>query len=117
MASYLHIGKVRNKGAGVTLRITVQNDKDAVTLKLEGSIAGDGLEEFRRQWRSIFPTLDSRTLRLDLCGVTFIDPAAQPLMDEIYVQAQPEFATRNLLTRHFVEQIIQSHKTNQRKTR
>ncbi len=56
------------------LRITTTIDRATTTLKVEGRIVGEGVEEMRRACNA---ALDQRPrLRLDLTGVTFVDTAA-----------------------------------------
>jgi ABC-type transporter Mla MlaB component len=64
------------------LRITSNGAADgAPTLKLEGSIAGPWVSELRKVAQSSLA--GSRTLKLDLSAVRFVDPAGAELLHEL----------------------------------
>jgi anti-anti-sigma regulatory factor len=54
-----------------------------VTIKLEGRLARPWIEELRRTWLSLAPSLESKNLFLDLCDVTFVDAAGMHLLANI----------------------------------
>jgi ABC-type transporter Mla MlaB component len=64
------------------LRITPNGNAGEIpTLKLEGSIAGPWVVELRRV--AVASLRESRTLKLDLAGVGFVDPAGAQLLREL----------------------------------
>ena len=59
-----------------------------------------------RTWHAVAPGLSSRKVRLDLRGVTFIEPVAEGLLKEIYGQTGAEFQTGSLVTKYLVERTL-----------
>jgi len=55
------------------LRITIDEGKDAVVLRLEGQLIGPWVEDVEQCWRKAFETLGSRTVQVDLSAVNFMD--------------------------------------------
>jgi anti-anti-sigma regulatory factor len=86
------------------LRITTFEDAGTSTMKLEGKIAGPWVAEFAHTWQSLAASLGPRKLRLDLRSVSFVDPAGQQLLREIYRQTHAEFLADSPLVAYFVEQ-------------
>ena len=62
------------------LRITVQDESDQVTSKLEGSLGGIWVTELEDSWRAVNSTLGSRSLHLDLTAVDRVDSAGNYLL-------------------------------------
>lgn len=60
-----------------------------------------------RTWRSVAAELNSRRLRIDLRGVTFVSPIAEKIFQEIYQTTGAEFRTSSLVTRYFVDRTVQ----------
>ena len=89
------------------LRITVQEGERTQTIKLEGKIVGPWVEEFNRTWHSLMPSLSSKELHLDLCGVAFVDAKGRELLREIYQKANARFLADSPLTRYFADDAMQ----------
>ena len=81
-------------------------------MKLEGKMTGLWVAECRRAWLSLKPSLGTKKLSLNLCGVTFVDEAGLALLREIYGATHAAIITNSPLTKHFAEQTTSS-KTNQ----
>lgn len=94
------------------LKITTHEDAQASTMKLEGKIAGPWVVELGRIWQSLVPSLGSRRLRLDLCGVTYVDAAGQELLREIYQKNHAEFLADSPLVAYFVAQATRPSSNN-----
>jgi ABC-type transporter Mla MlaB component len=62
------------------LRITVQDEPDQVTLKLEGELGGIWVTELEDSWRAVSATLAGRSLCLDLTAVDGVDNAGSYLL-------------------------------------
>jgi len=62
------------------LRITVQDEPNQVTLKLEGNLGGTWVTELEDSWRTVNSTLAGRSLRLDLTAVDRVDTAGNYLL-------------------------------------
>jgi hypothetical protein len=56
-----------------TLRITIQDDEQRMTITLEGRVVGPWAEELGRVWVEAAPRLGTRKLVLDLRNVTYAD--------------------------------------------
>ena len=88
------------------MRISVLENPEIVTLKLEGRISSSGLIEMERTWKTVASNLQSRKLLIDLRGVTFVSPIAEGLFQEIYRHTGAEFQTSSLVTRYFVDRTV-----------
>jgi len=62
------------------LRITVQDEPEQVTLKLEGNLYGIWVTELEDSWRAVNSTLAGRPLLLDLTAVDRVDSAGNYLL-------------------------------------
>jgi ABC-type transporter Mla MlaB component len=77
-------------------------------MKLEGRIVGPWVAECKRAWSTLESSLSTKTLALDLCGVTFVDESGLELLREIYRATHAEIVSNSPLTKHFAEQAMQS---------
>src|ERR1700757_4632619 len=59
--------------SNAVLRISIQNDTVAATLRLEGKVIGPWARELNRVWSDLKSPLGVKKLHLDLCGVTLVD--------------------------------------------
>ncbi len=66
------------------LRITRISEQDAITLKLEGKLAGPWVDELEKSWCSIREPPGDRALMVDLNDVTFIDRAGEMLLKQMH---------------------------------
>jgi anti-anti-sigma regulatory factor len=96
------------------LKITIQGEAYAVTLKIEGKVVGAFVQEFRRAWGELAPSLGSRKLLIDLRGVTFIDATGRQLLAEIHSKTGAEFLANTPMTKYFAEEARQGFRTNSR---
>ena len=62
------------------LRITSQAMEDFVTLKLEGTVKGPWVDELQKAWLSSTDRSSGKLVKVDLAGVSFIDPEARNLL-------------------------------------
>ena len=85
------------------LRITIQDEAQSPTIKLEGKIVGPWVLELRRTWQSFAPSLGSRELSLDLRGVNFVDAEGRKLLREIYQESSAHFLADSPLTAYFAD--------------
>ncbi|MBZ5541061.1 MAG: hypothetical protein LAN61_11145 [Acidobacteriia bacterium] len=95
----------------LTLRITIKENPRALTMKLEGRIAGPWVSEVSQAWQSLAPSLGIRKLSLDLSGVTYVNPDGVQLLKEIYETTHAEFLTDSPLTKYFAEEAMQRTET------
>src|SRR5579872_614095 len=85
----------------LTLKISMIETDQKMTLKFEGRIAGLWVSEVDRTWRTLQPTLGRKKLLLDLTAVTFLDPNGKEILSEIYAKTGAEFLTSSPLTKYF----------------
>lgn len=62
------------------LRITIDEGREAVVLRLEGKLIGPWVEEVELCWRRAFATLGDRSVYIDLSAVSFVDTAGGALL-------------------------------------
>lgn len=91
-------------GRSDLLKISVQEEPKAVTIRLEGRIARPSIDELRRAWFSLTPSLFSKDLLVDLCGVTFVDAAGMHLLTDIR-KSGASLLTDTPMMKRLVEQI------------
>jgi len=96
--------KVRGKRISKLLRITVNEQRDATWLRLDGRITGPWAKELERVWREIADTLESKKFGVDLRGVTHLDRTGQQVLADIYRQTAAEFLADSPLTKFFAEE-------------
>jgi outer membrane protein len=68
------------------LRITSERKKGKVVLTVEGRLAGPWVGTLEQCWRELRAASPDQKFSLDLCGVSFIDPAGKTLLKEIHRQ-------------------------------
>ncbi len=66
------------------LKITVHERTGGWRLQLEGKLAGPWVEELESCWKTAAPSLDKRTVCVDLTGVDYVDPAGRYLLALMY---------------------------------
>jgi ABC-type transporter Mla MlaB component len=66
------------------LRITINDEKDAVILSLEGELIGPWVEEVEQCWKKVFASLGDRSVHVDLSAVSFVDAAGGALLQRMH---------------------------------
>ena len=94
------------------LRITVQEEPNVLTLKLEGRIADQSFKEFESTWQKLSGSLGSRKLCLDIRGMTFISAEGRKLLARIHEKSHNDFRANTPLTT-FVAQEATHHRNTQ----
>ncbi|MBO0725545.1 MAG: hypothetical protein J2P52_08095 [Blastocatellia bacterium] len=84
------------------MRITQHRDGEAITLKIEGRLTGEWVDEMERCWNEV--KNDTHLLRIDLTGVTCIDAAGRELLARMFASGAAAVAV-NVMTRAVIEQI------------
>ena len=97
------------------MKITVQTQEEAVTIKLEGRIVNRAVEELHRVWQELLPSLGSRKLSIDLRGLTFLDSAGRQLLAGIYEKSEANFLADTPMTKYFAEEATRGLQTNSSK--
>jgi hypothetical protein len=88
------------------LKITVEENERAETIKLEGKITGPWVEELNRIWNALTPSLGRKRLELDMCDVGFVDAKGRELLREIYQQTNAYFLADSPLMRYFADEAM-----------
>ena len=88
------------------LRITIHDKPEALTLQLEGRLAGSGVQELEACWNSTVRPRDT-VVRVDLTGVTHIDVAGKSCLATLHRQGVM-FVTADCLTTGIVAEITQT---------
>jgi hypothetical protein len=87
------------------LRITTQEDEQAIEITLEGRIAGPWVAEISRAWMETAPRLASRKLSLDLRNVTYADALGKQALRHIHAQSGAELIVSTPWTQYLAEEI------------
>jgi ABC-type transporter Mla MlaB component len=62
------------------LKISIHDEPNLVTMKLEGSLAGTWVIELEESWRAVKPKVAGRPLRIHMAGVERVDTAGRYLL-------------------------------------
>ena len=89
------------------LRVTVHIDETAITLQLEGRLAGPAVMEAERCWHAARDDNPGRPGRIDLRGVTFLDQEGKSFLNRVFQQGAG-FLSSGCLTRAYIEEITRS---------
>lgn len=84
------------------------NDKEDITLKIEGRIVGPWAAELDRFWQQNSRALTAKPLSLDLRGTTFADADGIRTLRVIYSQTRAEILTGTLWTQYLADEIIRN---------
>ena len=87
------------------LRITLEEETDAVILKLEGRLAGPWAAELGRLWEEKAPTLTTKKISLDLRATTFADERGISILKTIYSQTGAAFLTGTPWTQYLAAEV------------
>ena len=68
------------------LRITTERKRGKIVLTVEGRVAGPWVGTLEQSWREARASADNEKISVNLCGVSFIDPAGKTLLKEIHHQ-------------------------------
>ena len=88
------------------LRISIVDNADAATLKLEGKVIGPWARELNRVWSDYKPSLSMKKLCLDLCGVTLVDKSGSRTLRKIFRRPGAEILADTPLARHFAAETM-----------
>jgi outer membrane protein len=68
------------------LRITTERKRGKLVLTVEGRLAGPWVNTLEQSWRDARAGSPNEKVSVNLCGVSFIDPAGKTLLKEIHHQ-------------------------------
>ncbi len=86
------------------LKITVNDETEAVRIRLEGRLTGPWVSELERCWCTVCPSVRQRHLVLDLTDLEFVDAAGKYLL-ALMQSRGAEFAACTMTMRDLVEEI------------
>ena len=89
----------------MTLRITIQETKAEMEIRLEGRLAGPWAAELSRVWVETAPQLASRKLSIDLHNVTYADASGKQVLRTIYAQTKAMFVASTPWTQFLAAEI------------
>ena len=91
------------------LRITVHDEPETLTFRLEGRLAGPWVRELEEcwHWRRALASQPEPTLRVDLTDVTSLDAAGRACLAALHRQGA-EFVAADCLMKAVVAEITQT---------
>ena len=89
------------------LRITVHENQESLTFRLEGRLAGAWVKEVGQCWQSTLAHHHKTVVRVDLAGVTFTDDAGKACLAAMHRQGA-EFVAADCETKAVVAEIANS---------
>jgi anti-anti-sigma regulatory factor len=66
------------------LRITIDEEGEAVVLRLEGQLIAPWVAEVEQCWQRAFTNVGERSVQIDLSAVNFVDTAGEALLARMY---------------------------------
>jgi len=93
------------------LMITEQRNAQTFTFKLEGTLAGDWANEFKRCWRAAAGSPGAWRIIVDLAGVTVVDDIGKGLL-LMMMKEGAELISRDVLMNAIVEEITRQTSRN-----
>ncbi len=90
------------------MKITLENNSEIFTIKLEGRIVGPWAAELDRYWEQNATALRTKPVSLDLRGTTFADADGIRTLRAIYAQTGAEILTGTLWTQYLANEIARN---------
>lgn len=87
------------------LRITTDENPQALTLRLEGRLDGPWVAVLAEAWNAVKDMSDGRRIRVDLNGVTFVEAQGKARLAEMYAEGA-ELVGDDLETNAIVAEIV-----------
>jgi outer membrane protein len=87
------------------LRITTENKRSRMVLSVEGRLAGPWVAALEQCWRELYAASPRQKFSVNLCGVSFIDPAGKALLKEMH-QLGGELIAEGCLNQAIVKEIV-----------
>jgi anti-anti-sigma regulatory factor len=95
---------------GMALRITVEENPQAIVVKLEGRLVGPWAAELDRLWEQTAPKLAARDLSLDLRETTFADAGGIRILRAIYSATGARILTSTPWTQYLAEEVTRKNR-------
>lgn len=91
------------------LRITLDEETDAVVLKLEGRLAGPWVAELGRLWEEKASRVAQKKLSLDLRATTYADADGIRILKAIYLQTGAKILSGTPWTQYLAEEVASTN--------
>jgi hypothetical protein len=88
------------------LKITTKTSPAGTVFEVEGKLAGPWVQELEGCWREV--SNSERSVRVMLCGITFIDDKGRDLLVEMYRHGA-ELVADGCMNKAIVEEIIREN--------
>lgn len=89
----------------MALRITIEEDAEAMVLKLEGRLAGPWVAELDRLWAQASAARGERKLALDLRQTTYADSEGIAALRTIYKETEAKLLTSSPWTQYLADEV------------
>jgi anti-anti-sigma regulatory factor len=87
------------------LRITLEENTEATTLRLEGRVAGPWAAELSRVWEQTLPRVSARPFYLDLRETTYADAGGIQVLRAIFSQTGATILTGTPWTQYLAQRV------------
>jgi hypothetical protein len=94
----------RQQGVNQVLKISIKDESPVATLMVESKLVGLWARELGNTWQDLWTAAKRKPLRLDLCGVSFVDGNGAQILREIVRATGAEVFADSPLTRYFASQ-------------
>jgi hypothetical protein len=105
LARQMPYSRVWRRMSQQVLRITIEENSEAMVLKLEGRLTGPWVTELDRLWEETKPARADRKFALDLRATTFADAEGIRSLREIYRQTSAAILTATPWTQYLAQEI------------
>jgi hypothetical protein len=105
LARAMHYSMAWRRMSQAVLKITVDENPEAIVLKIEGRLAGPWVEELDRVWEQTSLGLKQRNLTLDLREITFADAGGIRTLRAIYSQTGASLLAGTPWTQYLAEEV------------
>ena len=95
------------------LKISVDQNPEEATLRLEGRVTGPWVDEFKKAWASLCDSLGRKKLWIDLRGVTHMNTDGKQVLAEIHSKTGAEFIADTPMTKYFADEARRGKKTEE----
>jgi hypothetical protein len=92
------------RGAKALMRVTVDEGKDEMVVKIEGRLVEPWISELESTWRSL--QLGTKRLSLDISEMLFVDYSGKRILKDIVMATNCEIRANSPLTRDFANEIV-----------
>ena len=88
------------------MRVTVDEGKDEMVVKIEGRLVEPWASELEPEWRNL--QLGSKRLSLDISEMLFVDYSGKQILKDIVKATNCEIRANSPLTRDFADEIMRT---------